>query len=203
MRRGIGALAVVLMFGAIASVMVISWNALWRGSSRTLFSVQEHRQLVQLARSSLAEAYFRLQRALDEQKPLKPGAEAPGGPDAFEWCVGADAPAPARVRPEEAARAASMINPDALFNPAALRYGVADVEITRLRACPAADDGTIGVLDMKVVVTVDRATPGHHARLAMVHRHTFRLADDVGPHAGAGRHVDVCPTPSATVIDAD
>src|SRR6266852_4862129 len=65
-RHGLGALAAVLFFALAACVIVLAYHTLWRGSSRTLFSIQENRQLINLGRSALAEGYYELQRSLDQ-----------------------------------------------------------------------------------------------------------------------------------------
>ena len=58
-------LLLVLVVGLIIGLTGLSYHTLWRGSSRTLYSVQEHRQLINLARSALDEAYYVIQARLD------------------------------------------------------------------------------------------------------------------------------------------
>jgi hypothetical protein len=202
LQTGIGVLAVVVVFGAIASVVVMTTHSLWRGSSRTLFSVQEHRQLINLARSALAEAHYMVQKSLDECSSLADTESR--YPDrkthTFDWCTSRGDVGKMAVGPEHTMREALYVNPGSLFNPDALSYTVSEVGLSRVRALDPDDGSAMGILDMTVIVRVNRTAPAHHAELTMTQRHEFRLADDLGPFASAGRHIEVSPTPAGTVI---
>lgn len=189
-RRAFSILALVVFFALVSSVVVFAAHFLWRGSSRTLFSVQEQRQLVNLGRSALEEAYVEFQHHLDE-----------GQADWFDWFTAPDAvpertfaPATTREDLEQLAPAGGM-----------LRFVTSDVTIRRVRTLDTHNLGgdSLGVLDLIVTVEVHRTDPAHHAQLTLVTRRTFRLAESVGPYGSAGRHVEVTPTPAGTWIEGD
>jgi hypothetical protein len=188
-RRGVSVLAIVVMLAVISGVVVMAYHSLWRGTSRTMFSVQEHRQLMNLARSSLAEAYYELQRSLDQSSA-----------EWFDWCTSPEAVPEKTFEPDVTRQEAGFMTADV----EALRYTTQRVTLARVkRLDESAGGGEMGVLDMRVVVEVRRRSPAHHAVRTMAERRNFWLADDLGPYSGAGRHVEVSPTPAATVIEGD
>jgi hypothetical protein len=189
MRRGSTILLSVLFFALAAAVVVIAYHTLWRTSSRTLFSVQENRLLVNLGRSALAEGYYELQRSLDQ-----------GRAHWFDWFTGRGAAAdrsfvPARTRE----------NAVAMSSPDFLEYTTGDVSIKRTVGLPLRDavEGKQGVIDLTVRVRVRRAAPVHEAELTMSERRSFWFADDHGPFAGGGRHIALSATPAASFIEED
>jgi len=188
-RDGVSVLAIVLVLAAIAMILVVASSDLWRGSSRTLFSVQETRELVNLARSTLSEAYYLVQVKLDRAEP-----------EWFDWCIKKRA-VPARPvdTPLSHQNASAMTE-----SPEALRYEVGDVTATRVRGVHLySPPGELGIVDLKVTVRVIRASPHHEATLTMTQRHDFHLAENAGPHAGVGRHLELSQTPAATQIEED
>ena len=186
-RRGASLLAMVLVFSAAASVVVLGYHTLWRGSSRTLFSVEERRQLVNLGRSALAEAYYEMQHSLDESRV--------GWQD---WFTSAAVPADRTLPPKETRANAAVMSLDA----AALEYSATDVSVNRVQRLEVTNsDAPPGILDMRVRVTVRRRFPLHEATLQMVERRTFRFEPASGPFAFAGRTVVLSPTPVATLLE--
>jgi hypothetical protein len=188
-RRGLGLLALVLFLGAIASVFVFAYHFLWRGSSRTLFSVQEQRELVNVARSAVAETYYELQLSMDDS-----------GSEWVDWSI-SDGEVAERLHPPLMTREnAELMSAD----PTALRYEVDPVKIRRVTGLTLeqANQGKMGLVDLEVVVGVRREAPRHEARLITVARHAFRFAQNVGPFGGGGRHVVLTPTPVATWMEA-
>lgn len=186
-RRGLSVLTIVLFIGVVLAGMVLATQTLWRGSSRTLFSVQEHRQLVSLARSCLAEAYFELQSSLDYSKA-----------DWFDWCTDRFQPSVRAFEPKVCKLNAQQMTTNAQF----LAYSASDVTIERsIGVDPrGGPDREQGMLDLKVTVKIARASPKHEATLTMIERRNFWLADNLGPFGSAGRHVELSPTPAATTL---
>jgi len=88
-RGGMSLLASVILLGVCLGVLVTGMHTLWRGSSRTLFSVQEHRELmdrivlVLLERETIGrEEFLALMRG--EALPEPPPAAPPAAPDVQE-----------------------------------------------------------------------------------------------------------------------
>jgi hypothetical protein len=189
-RGGLGILAAVLVFTFAASVVVLGYHTLWRQSSRSLFSIQENRQLVNLGRSALSEGYYELQKSLDQ-----------GQARWFDWCTAGAAAAdrifvPARTRENAAAMSAPG---------GALEYACSDVTVTRVKRLGMREvaQGLVGVMDLRVVVRVRRTAPFHEHELTMLERRNFRFEDDHGPFGLGGRHVVISPTPAATVLESE
>jgi hypothetical protein len=187
-RDGLGVLAAVMFFALAGSVIVLAYHTLWRGSSRTLFSVQENRQLLNLGRSALAEGYYELQRSLDNRDARW-----------FDWFTasrGASDRTFAPVRTRENAEVMSG-------GGQTLQYAASDVTLVRVKGLPLSQIGVgkLGVIDLRVVVTVKRLSPRHEATLTMIERRTFSFQDDFGPYGTGGRHIELSPTPAGTVIE--
>lgn len=186
-RQGLSVLTVVLFIGVVLAGTVLATHSLWRGSSRTLFSVQEHRQLISLARSCLAEAYFELQSSLDHSRA-----------DWFDWCTDRQQPLTRSFIPKVCRENAVLMTTNAQF----LAYSASDVTIERSMGVDprGGPDKEQGMLDLKVTVKIVRASPRHEASLTMIERRNFWLADNLGPFGSAGRHVELSPTPAATAL---
>lgn len=188
-RRGLSLLVLVLFSGVIASVFVFAYHFLWRGSSRTLFSVHEQRELVNLGRSALGEAYYELQHAMDES-----------GEEWVDWCIADEPPADRTFEPAMTIENAAQMTND----PQLLAYTAGTIAIRRVRGLTIeeAESGGMGLVDLEVTVSVKRDAPRHEARLFMVARHAFRFAQNHGPYANGGRHVALTATPVATWMEA-
>jgi hypothetical protein len=186
-RHGLSLLVLVLASAVIASVFVLAYHFLWRGSSRTLFSVQEQRELVNLGRSALADAYFELQKSMDES-----------GEEWVDWCIAESEAQDRTYRPAMTIENAAQMTTDARF----LAYDAEDVKIRRVLGLTPeeAREGKMGLVDLEVTVGVRREAPRHQARLYVVARHAFRFAQNNGPFGG--RHVELTPTPVATGMEA-
>lgn len=189
-RRGMSILAIVLLLGVIASILVFAYHSMWRGSSRTLFSVQEQRELVNLGRSALSEAYYEVQHSMDE-----------GTAEWVDWCIALAVDEPRPFVPQMTLENAGLMAPDPRF----LRYEASDIAIHRVRGLTLeeANNGQMGLLDLHVTVSVRRESPRHEAKLSMLARHTFRFAMSHGPYGAGGRHIQVSQTPVATWIEAE
>lgn len=185
-RRGLSLIAMVTVFCALLAVLVMAYQTLWRGTSRNLFSIQEDRELINLARSSLAEALYLLQDDLDSSKQKW-----------FDWCT---TPYPA---PEEQfTPALTQNNATAMStNPEFLAYTSENVKVRRIQGVSADGAGTAqGIIEMEVSVKVIRQSPRHEASLTLMERRYFWLADAHGPFEFGGRRVEVSPTPVATAF---
>lgn len=184
--RGLSLVAMVTVFCALLAVLVLAYQNLWRSSSRTLFSIQEDRELMNLARSCLAEAHYLLQDDLDSSKAKW-----------FDWCT-----SPYPVAEEQFVPALSQNNAGAMTsNPDFLSYTADNVKIRRVQGVSLDNVGpTQGIIEMEVSVHVVRAAPKHAANLTLLERRYFWLADDHGPFEIGGRRVEVSPTPVATAL---
>lgn len=179
MRRGSGILGPVLAVSLAAGLIVLAVHGLWMNSSRTLFSVQEQRQLAALGRSAIDEAAFLVQCDLDRG-------------DGEEQLRLGTAPAARVVVPVQ-----TRANAEDLALAAGLAYTVGDVTVTRARppaAGPRGGPRAPGLVDFSVKVTVVRQSPRHEATLVVGERRTVRLADDLGPYAFAGKHLEIAAT---------
>jgi hypothetical protein len=184
-RTGATVLTITIVLASMLAVGVFAYHFLWRGSSKTLFSVQENRELINLARSAIAEAYFRVQVDLDGSKSSW-----------FDWCTLAIANPRTFVPQRTRDNATSVMSASQT-----VKYTTSDVTLERVvRLSPASMGTDQGIIDLKVTVTVDRSSPKHHATLTMVERRNFRLAANIGPFAAGGRHVVISPTPAMTSI---
>lgn len=183
-RTGATVLTITIVLASILSIGVFAYHFLWRGSSKTLFSVQENRELLNLARSALAEAYFRLQVDLDSSRQIW-----------FDWCTLAVAN-PRTFTPQRTKDNAT----NAMSANQIVKYSTGDVTMERIvRLTPESMGTDQGIIDLKVTVSVERTSPKHFAKLTMIERRNFRLADS-GPFAGGGRRIVVSPTPAMTSI---
>jgi hypothetical protein len=188
-RKGVSVLAIVLILGVIGGIASMAYTDLWRGSSRTLFSVQEHRELVNLARSTLAEAHYALQVKLDRAEP-----------EWFDWCIKRR-----KVPPRQIDTQLSHQNAAAMTeNPDYLKYEVGEVTAVRVQELHAySRPDEQGIIDLTVRVSVRRTSPRHEAALSMTQRHTFRLAENGGGKAGVGRYIEMDQVPAGTAIEGD
>lgn len=187
MHRTGSVLAVVLLCSAVIGVSVFAVHFLWRGSSRTLFSVQEQRELVNLARSAVAEAYFDAQASLDLSNETW-----------LEWCTNPLPKAPKVFPPVRTRANAENMSTD----PSQLLYTADDVTVERVVGLDRlADGGKMGIIDFKVKVHVARSAPVHVAHVTLTERRYFWLADNLGPFRAGGRHVDLAPTAAMTAVE--
>lgn len=183
MRRGFGLLALIAVLGAAAFVVVLAYHSLSRGSARTLFSIQERRELDALARSALEEAAFVVQSALEQ-----------GNPAWENWCRTPLDVAVRTITPEKAREIAQNMTLD----PSALAYSAGPVTVARRAPIRDARPGRppeMGVIELQVVVEVRRDAPRHAAQLKVTEWRWMRMADDLGPFAFAGKHVEVSSEP--------
>ena len=180
-------LSAVLVLGSAIGVVATSVHVLWRGSSRTLFSVQEHRELVNLGRSALAEAVFKLQTSLDQSHV-----------EWFDWFTAAGEPAAREFAPEFTLANASQMT----SGGSNLAYRATGVTLKRRIGIDieSRNDSAVGIVDLEVTVSVQRQSPRHQARFTVVERRSFRLVDSVGPFNGAGKMIEITPTPVGTWI---
>lgn len=188
MRRGFSVLAAVCMLAFAAGLVVMASHTLWRGSSRNLFSVQEHRELGNLCRSALCEAVYDAQIALEQ-----------GVPDWVDWCtLPVDVPEKTFTAKITAQHADNMTTEGTL-----VRYTVGKLWAKRVRgvAMAAGLQGHVGLIDFSVRAKVARANPTHTAFLKITERRAFWFSDAVTPFRKAGRHVEIMPTPVATFIE--
>lgn len=120
-RHGAVVLTAVMVCALVVGIVAFAYHMLWRGSARTVFAVQEHRELRNLGRSALAEVYFTVQQELEESR----------GTWLF-WCM-ASAPAPDVDRPPtRTIDAAAQMSAD----PDALRYEIKGGNVTLERVVP-------------------------------------------------------------------
>ena len=180
-------LVAVLLLSVIAVGVAVAAHTMWRGSSRTLFSVQENRLMGNLGRSALTETYFELQRSLDSSRAVW-----------LDWFTGAES-APVTHLPRVTRDNAALLPLD----PAALSYTAGEVTIRRVVGLDreAASEGQMGLVDISLTVEVNRAAPKHRARITMSERRTWWLVDQLGPYGSAGRHVELSATPVGTWIE--
>lgn len=178
MRRAFGILAPVTAVALAAALIVLGVHGLWMGSTRTLFSLQEQRQLTALGRCALDEACFLLQCDLDRSD---------GTAENFVRL-------PAAPRPLALAPVVTRANAEDLALAPGLVYSVSDVTVTRARPPlpgPRGGPREPGLIDFQVTVSVLRASPRHAATLLIGERRTVRLADELGPFAFAGKHLEL------------
>lgn len=192
MRRGFGILAPVIALAVAAGVIVLAIHSLWRGSSRTLFSVQEQRQLASVARSAIEEACFRLQSDLDW-----------GDRTDEAWFRDPAARSALNLAPE---RTRDALDDLKLVSSDGVTYAVSDVTVTRVRPLAPAARGAVrapGIVDFGVTVTVKRGAPRHEATLTVTDRRAVRMADDHGPFAFAGKHVEISASSAARRVEVN
>lgn len=192
-RRGISVLTVVLFFGLVIGVIVFAMHSLWQGSSRTMFSVQEHRELVGLSRSALAETYFGLQVELDTQ----------GAGELFHWFTRKDDPTPRHPEPTKSQQYARDMTGFPGEGEGNMQFSVEPVEVVRVRSVPEGVERyrTQGIVDLRVTVKVHRTRPKHEATLRMIERRNFRVRPKPTSPWLTIEMVDISTTPLATWID--
>lgn len=189
-RRGIGVLAGIcaLLFGA--GLIVMAFQTLWRSSSRALYSVQEHRQLVNLCRSALAEAVYKVQARLEQ-----------GDSAWIDWCTASREVKDRDHDPAFSREYTGGITNDRRF----LDYQLEKVAIRRVTGVPLMPgmSGQVGAIDFTVKANVRRSSPAHSAKLTLTERHGFWFSDTPTPFSRGGRHIEILPTPAATFMGID
>ena len=188
MRRGFGTLATVCMLAFAAGLIVLSYHTLWRGSSRALFSVQEHRQLANLSRSAISEAVYTVQTKLEQ-----------GDSYWIDWCtVGPDVEDDA-LQPKFTQEYSSGMTADPRF----LKYTVSGVTVKRVHGLSlfSAMSGGTGTVDFSVTVSVVRHSPNHFAKITFTERRAVALTDVTSPFSRAGRHIEFLATPVASFME--
>ena len=182
---GFSILVLVLLLCLLGSVLSLAYSDLWRGESRTLYGVHEHRQLVNLARSSLAEASHILQTALDE-----------GRAHWVDLFLYHDRPSGNPIGPGVTRANALLMS----GSRGAISYSSSDVEVQLVRPVDVHEGGTNvhGVVDLLVTVEVKRTNVRHEAKLSLTCRHAYWFSDDPGPFRYAGRRIVISPTPFAS-----
>lgn len=185
-RHGLSLVAMVTVFCALLAILVMAYQNLWRGTSRNLFSIQEDRELINLARSALAEAQYLLQDDLDSSKQKW-----------FDWFT-----TPYAAPEEQFSPALTQNNANAMTsNPEFLAYTAENVKLRRIvGVSPDGAGNAQGIIELEVTVKVVRQAPLHQAALTLMERRYFWLADAHGPFEFGGRRVEVSPTPVATAF---
>jgi hypothetical protein len=187
-RRGFSVLAAVCMLAFAAGLVVMAYHTLWRGSSRTLFSIQEHRELANVCRSALCEAVYQAQIALEQ-----------GAPDWVDWCsLPVDVPVKTFQADVTAAHADNMTTEGTL-----VRYAIGTLAARRVKGLSegAGMRGQLGLVDFSVRARVSRTSPTHTAIIKMTERRAFWFSDETTPFSRAGRHVEMLTTPVATFVE--
>lgn len=190
-RRGIGVLVAVCALLFAAGLIVMSFQTLSRSTSRVLYSVQEHRQLTNLARSALAEAIYHVQSRLEQ-----------GDSSWVDWCSTPKPDVKDRERdPALARKFTSGISND----PRLLEYTVDKVLIRRVHGVPQMPgmSGEVGAIDFVVKASVRRSSPAHFAKLTLTQRHAFWHSDTPTPFLRGGRHIEILSTPVASIMEID
>lgn len=190
MRRGIGVLASICALLFAAGLIVLAFQTLWRSSSRTLFSVHEHRHLVNLGRSALSEAVYKVQAKLEQ-----------GDSVWIDWLTSSR-----DVKDREQDPAVSRQYAQGMTNdPRFLEYRVEKVTVHRVQgvALMPGMSGQVGAIDFVVKATVARHAPAHAAKLTLTQRHGFWFSDAPTPFSRGGRHIEILPTPAATILEVD
>jgi len=192
-RKGMSVLTVVLLFALIIGVLVFAMHSLWQGSSRTMFSVQEHRQLINLARSCLSEAFFELQLDLDTA----------GRAEVHNWFTSGSEVASRSIQPAKTREFATAMTSVPGTNPGNLQFTVDTIKVRRTKGLPPgfARYTTQGVIDFEVGVTVTRLRPKHEAHLKMIERRNFSLLRVPRTRYLYAPKVVISATPLATWIE--
>jgi hypothetical protein len=185
-RRGFSVLMAVCLLLSAAGIAVMAFHTQWRGSSRTLHSVQEHRTLINLARSAANEALYRLQVDLDQGKAAW-----------IEWATRGKADKPFDA--STTIKYAQGMTAD----PSFLSYTVEGVTLKRIRGATKAGglSGHLGELSIEVDVKMFRASPRHSSALKLTSRHSYWFSDSPTPFSKGGRHIEVLPNPIAQVVE--
>lgn len=179
-------MTVCLLLSA-AGIAVMAFHAQWRGSSRTLYSVQEHRTLINVARSAANEALYRMQVNLDQ-----------GSAVWIAWCTGNKASDKTFEALTTIEYAKNMTS-----DPAFLSYTVESVNLKRIRGMVLAGglSGQLGEIDIVVETRMLRAAPRHASAIKLTSRHAFWFSDSPTPFSRGGRHIEILPNPLATVVE--
>lgn len=188
-RRGFGALGAVIVLCFAAGLIVMAYHTLWRGSSRSLYSVQEHRQLVNLCRSGVAEAAYKLQTQVEQ-----------GSSEWIDWCTSVQPTVKDRaVAPKFTREFSATMTNDERF----LSYSITEVALARVHGLTlfGGMSGGTGVVDFTISASVERRAPSHRAKLTLTERRVFSFSDAATPFAGAGRHIEFFATPAATFLE--
>jgi hypothetical protein len=187
-RSAFSVLGAVLVLAFAAGVMVMAFHTLWRGSSRNLFSLQEHRQLMNIGRSAVAEAMFAVQTKLEQ-----------GHADWLDWCTLPLKAGPRTIPLDHNQPFVQGMTQDPRYH----QYTVTDVTVTRVAELPlaAGQSGRMGAIDFTVTASVERHAPTHRATLKLTERHAFWFSDAPTPFPHAVRHIAILPTPAATFLE--
>lgn len=187
-RDGLSVLLVVCALAFAVGLVSLATHTLWRGSSRSLFGVQEHRELVNLCHSAIAEALFDLQAKLEQ-----------GASDRVDWCTDGRPPDDIPFEPRTTKKFLSGM----LGEGSALTYSVGTVAVKRVQGLSkgAGMAGRLGVIDFEVRVEVSRERPTQHARVKMTQRRAFWFSDGVTAFSRSGRHVEILRQPLATFLE--
>ena len=180
-RRGQALVTLVLISAAVVGVAVSAGHWLERSSQRTLFTLQESRELANLGRSALAEAHHQLHGELARRTARW-----------VDWCL-----TRGTAQPRPLAVPAAHDVATALSTPNYLTYTTSDVRVRRVRSL--ADGHGLGELELTVHVSVTRAA--HHAELDLVERRGFWLAMPFAGGRAGGRLVELTASPLATLIE--
>lgn len=187
-RRGMSVLLIVCCLAFAIALVSLASHSLWRGSSRNLFGVQEHRELVNLCHSAHAEALFRVQTQLEQ-----------GAATWVDWCATTGEAPERRFNPDTTRNYAKEMMPDGSL----VQYELSDVKIRRVNGLSQMNGmaGQLGVIEMEVMAGVTRARPAHSARVLMRQRRAFHFSDGVSAFSKGGRHVEITRNPLATFLE--
>lgn len=188
-RRGVSVLLIVCVLAFIIGLVALAVHNLQRGSSRSLFNVQEHRELVNLGHSAISEALFSVEVKLEQ-----------GASEWVDWCTSLLV----NVKPrQQAASTTEEFVTQLTGENGNLTYKLSKVELQRVQGAPLAAgmSARLGVIDFVVTVEANRATPAHHVTLKMTRRHAFWFSDGATPFTDGGRHIEILPTPVATILE--
>lgn len=188
-RRGMSVLLVVCTLAFAIGLVAMATHSLWRGSSKSLFGVQEHRELVNLCHSAIAETVFDVQAKLEQGASLW-----------VDWCTSMDQVELRKFEPVTT----RDFSRNMLGEGSALTYTISDVSLTRVTGLSMNEGlgGQLGVVDIAVSVDVGRTRPTHSARVRMIQRRAFWFSDGATAfNKNQQRHVEILGTPLATFLE--
>lgn len=187
-RRGVSVLMIVVALSLAIGLIVMAVHQLWRGSSRSLFAVQEHRELVNFCHSAASEALWIVEAQLEQ-----------GASKWVDWCATVIDVQPREQKVDETHKYVSQLTPEG----SNLTYTISAVTLKRVKGLPSAEglSGGLGILDFEVTAEAHRATPVHHAKVKMTRRHAFWFSDSLTPFSQGGRHIEILPTPVSTWLE--
>lgn len=187
-RRGMSVLLVVCMLAFAIGLVSLATHSLWRGSSRSLFGVQEHRELVNLCHSTIAETLFEVQTQLEQ-----------GASHWVDWFTTLSVVSERKLEPKIAKDYCKQL----LGEDSAITYNISDVTLTRIGGLSSGEGlgGQLGVIDLAVTVDVSRTRPTHAARVKMIQRRAFWFSDSQTAFPQQGRHIEILGTPLATFLE--